>query len=279
MSSSQKTRKLNSDELQKRVQDTTGAWKGGKFMPLTSRPHSVNTYCLSKVMFRCSSINLCVCDLTKISSHIKSWLYADQLEKPEEVVLYRSRKHGGLGLVNLQFKALSLLIRNFLETALNPKFQVNQYHTALYYGYVENKQDTTCPPLPPYYDQTFFDSIRHVKEEGILNIKTMTSGMWYWSLLETNVTHHPTNSGQELRPCRIEVKHPEVDWERSWSLAATPGLSSKHLTFLWRMVHDLLPTQVRLFRLKMPNIHSEMCPHCRLLIALSLQWWGWSVLD
>ena len=28
------------------------------------------------------------------------------------------------------------------------------------------------------------------------------------------------------------------------------------------MVHDLLPTQVRLFRLKMPNIHSEMCSHC-----------------
>ena len=91
MSSSQKTRKLNCDELQKRVQDSTGAWKGGKFMPLTSRSHSVNTYCLSKVMFRCSSINLCVCDLTKISSHIKSWLYADQLEKPEELVLYRPR--------------------------------------------------------------------------------------------------------------------------------------------------------------------------------------------
>ena len=110
MSSSQKTRKLNCDELQKRVQDTTGAWKGGKFMPPTSRPHSVNTYCLSKVMFRCSSINLRACDLTKISSHIKSWLYADQLEKPEELVLYRPRIQGGLGLVNLNYKALALII-------------------------------------------------------------------------------------------------------------------------------------------------------------------------
>ena len=125
MASFQKTRKLNCDELQARVQTVTGAWKGEKFMPLTSRPHSLNTYCLSKVMFRCSSINLRVCDLTKISSMMKScWLYADQLEKPEEVVLYRSRHHGGLGLINLQYKALSLLIRNFLETALNPKIQV-----------------------------------------------------------------------------------------------------------------------------------------------------------
>ena len=30
------------------------------------------------------------------------------------------------------------------------------------------------------------------------------------------------------------------------------------------MVHDLLPTQVRLFRLKMPNIVSETCSHCNL---------------
>ena len=181
MSSSQKTRKLNCDELQTRVKDTTGAWKGGKFMPLTSRPHSINTYCLSKVLFRCSSINLRVCDLTKISSHIKSWLYADQLEKPEEVVLYRSRKLGGLGLVNLQYKALSLMIRNFLETALNPAFQANKYHSALFSWYVDNKRDITCPAPSPYYDTTFFDSIRQIKEEGLLNISKMSSGMWYIS--------------------------------------------------------------------------------------------------
>ena len=267
MSSSQKTRKLNCDELQTRVKDTTGDWKGGKFMPLTSRPHSINTYCLSKILFRCSSINLRVCDLTKISSHIKSWLYADQLEKPEEVVLYRSRKLGGLGLVNLQYKALSLMIRNFLETALNPAFQANKYHSALFSWYVYNKRDITCPAPSPYYDTTFFDSIRQIKEEGLLNISKMSSGMWYRALLENNVTHLQTNVGIELQPCRIELKHPEIDWKRSLSLAATPGLSSKHLTFLWRMAHDLLPTQARLFRLNMPNINSEICSHCNLNIA------------
>jgi hypothetical protein len=34
-------------------------------------------------------------------------------------------------------------------------------------------------------------------------------------------------------------------------------------TFLWRMLHDLLPTQARLFRLHMPNIPSEICSHCQ----------------
>ena len=43
------TRKTNCDELQERVKNVIGPWKGGKFMPLSQRSHSLNTYCLSKV--------------------------------------------------------------------------------------------------------------------------------------------------------------------------------------------------------------------------------------
>ena len=91
MASFQKTRKVNCDELQSKVQTITGAWKGGKFMCLTDRPYSLNTYCLPKVWYRCSSINLRACDFVKMNSLVKSWLYADQLEKPENIVLYRKR--------------------------------------------------------------------------------------------------------------------------------------------------------------------------------------------
>ena len=38
-----KTRKLNLDELQQKVSKIIGAWKGGKFMSLVERPHSINT--------------------------------------------------------------------------------------------------------------------------------------------------------------------------------------------------------------------------------------------
>ena len=262
MASFQKTRKANCDEIQTKVKNITGAWKGGKFMPLTSRPKSLNLFCLSKVWFKCPSINLRVCDLTKISSNIKSWLFADQLEKPEEIVLFRSRIQGGLGLVNLKYKSLSLMIRSFLETALIPDFKHNLYHEALFSWYVEDKKDFPCPALPPYYDINFFSFIRQVKEDGLLNIKTMTYGLWYMVLVEDNVTHQLFNSGRELIPCRIETKHPEVNWVRAWSLAATPGLSSMHLSFLWRMTHDLLPTQARLFRMKMPNAPLDTCSLC-----------------
>ena len=52
------TRKANGDQLQNKVKNTVGPWKAGRFMPLTLRPYTANTFALSKVWFRCSSLNL-----------------------------------------------------------------------------------------------------------------------------------------------------------------------------------------------------------------------------
>ena len=120
-----KTRKLNGDEIQEKVQKTIKAWRSGKFMPLISRPYSINSFCLSKVWFRCSSLNLRCSDTAKITSSLKSWLFADQLEKPDEFVLYRTRKSRGLNLTNVNCKAKALLIKSFLGTSVISNFTHN----------------------------------------------------------------------------------------------------------------------------------------------------------
>ena len=76
------TRKCNGDIVQQRVSNTINLWRAGKFMPLTMRPWSVNSYVLSKVWFRCGTVDLRVSDITAINSSVKSWLYADVFEKP-----------------------------------------------------------------------------------------------------------------------------------------------------------------------------------------------------
>ena len=68
----QHTRKVNGDQLQDRVKNTVGPWKAGRFMPLTLRPFSANTYALSKVWFKCSSVNLRNQDIDSINSQVKS---------------------------------------------------------------------------------------------------------------------------------------------------------------------------------------------------------------
>ena len=61
-------------------------------------------------------------DIRQITSEVKKWLFADQLEHPEDFVLYRPRSAGGLGLHHPKYKALAELIRSFMETALHPSF-------------------------------------------------------------------------------------------------------------------------------------------------------------
>ena len=116
------TRKANGDIIQQRVSSTINPWRAGKFMPLTMRPWSVNTYALSKVWFRCGSVDLREGDISAISKSFKSWLYADLFEKPSEAVMCRPVSHGGLGVNSVRYKAKATLIRTFLETSVNPKF-------------------------------------------------------------------------------------------------------------------------------------------------------------
>ena len=75
------TKKVNGDIIQTRVTNTVNSWKSGKFMDMTSRPWSINSYALSKVWFKCHSVDLRVTDINSITSKVKRWLFQDQLEK------------------------------------------------------------------------------------------------------------------------------------------------------------------------------------------------------
>ena len=157
MATWQSTRKVNNDELQKRVQTCIGSWKSGKFMPLVSRPFSINTYCTSKVWFRTGSVDLRVGDVTAITSKLKSYCYQDLLQKPSEVLLYRRPEEGGLGLHHLQSKALAHLISPFIQTAASPKFRNSLFHSWMFRFHVQGETNLPDPGYTPYYDQKFFN--------------------------------------------------------------------------------------------------------------------------
>ena len=77
-----------------------------------------------------------VMDLTRMTSSVKSWLYADHLIKPEELVmysLYRSASHGGLVILNVKYKALAGVMKSILETAGQDKFLLRLF-------------TSSCPP-------------------------------------------------------------------------------------------------------------------------------------
>ena len=58
--------------------------------------------------------------------------------------------------------------------------------------------------------------------------------------------------------CRVERASPSTDWERSWRLARLPGLGTENVSFLFKLLHDILPTQERVSRTK--TRASPACP-------------------
>ena len=255
------TRMANGDELVKRVKNKVGPWQAGKFMPLSQRPWSLNNYALSKVYYRCNSVDLRVKDISAITSKIKAWLFMDQFEKPEDIVVYRPASCGGLGLDHVKFKAQARLITSFLETASNPKYNHSLYHEALLKYHVLEDRSICDPGIPPYYSENFFETIKSMKDQGTLNITTMSSKDWYRVMLEENLTMETTENGERrLIRCRAELQHPHNDWENSWRLARLQGLESDQITLLWKVLHNLLPTQNRLSRiLKDQNSSCKLC--------------------
>ena len=65
---------------------------------------------------------------------------------------------------------------------------------------------------------------------------------------------------RELIPCKVEQTFPAVEWQSSWHLVRLKGLGAVQTSFLWKLVHRLLPVKERLHRLS-PNI-SPQCSLC-----------------
>ena len=256
------TRKANGDAVQGRVTRKTNLWKGGKFMPLNMRSWSANTFCLSQVWFKTHSVDLRTMDVKNINKAVKSWLYSDMFFKPEERILFRPGNFGGLGLQNVHCKALAGLIRSFLETACNPDFRHSLFHEILFKYHVLDDRNLENPGIPPYYSASFFETIKKVHNKSPESIPKMTEAQWYHILLEETVLKESINDDHRYIPCRVELANPENDWETSWRRMRIKGLGSDVVSFLFKLLHQLLATQERLSRINQATSNACKAPGC-----------------
>ena len=163
---------------------------------------------------------------------------ADQLLKPEELVMYRPAIHGGLGVLHVKVKAMAGLSKTFLEKAGHEKFRTSQYHSMLYRLHVLGDISVPDPGIPPFYSRDFFTTIQKVSNTSTRNIFSMTEREWYNCVMEDSYTMEVGVSGrQEYVQCRVERMSPETDWGNVWRLA-------------------VLSTQERVSRTK-PNLSSS----------------------
>ena len=229
-------------------------------MLVSQRGWSLNSYAQSKVWFRTKCVDLRVCDLKKITSACKSWLYQDMFAKPEEMILHRPHHYGGLGLHSVKYKALAGFITTFLQTAANPNYRPNLLHSLLYRKNVLGEDVTGAPAAnPPYFTDEIFSLIRRVKDTSPLNVINMKEKDWTRLLTEDFVTmiSDSDDGPRHFSPCRVELASHNTNWEVSWANCRQSGVSPELASFLWLMMHDLLSTQARLHR--MGAVGSDTC--------------------
>ena len=244
------TRRENGEVLKKKVRDQIGSWKAGKFLPLTSRPWSINTYCLSKLWYRTSCLDMRLGDSDTIISSVKGWLYQDMLLKPQEIMLFRETELGGLGLFNVKVRSMATLIHTFMLQAVSPLFPTNIYMNSLYKWHVLGDRNISDPGRPPYYSATFFSTIKDVHENTPLNVVWITLKQWNQLLLERGVTHtsDDADSPPVLLTSRVEELYPSLEFSNSYRLSRLFGLTPDQKSFLFKLLQNLLPTRERLSR-------------------------------
>ena len=73
----------------------------------------------------------------------------------------------------------------------------------------------------------------------------------YKCILERNVVKQEFDdeSRQELIPCKVEFDFPNVFWSESYRISRLHGLSPATKSFLFKLIHGLLPSKERLHHL------------------------------
>ena len=56
------------------------------------------------------------------------------------------------------------------------------------------------------------------------------------------------------------MRKPEVDWTRTWEMMNSRGLDAEKTTFLFKLLHNILPLNSRLHRMNI--LESPFCSHC-----------------
>ena len=89
----------------------------------------------------------------------------------------------------------------------------------------------------------------------------MTISQWTRLLVEDNLTMYTLpDHTMEFIPCKAELASPTTDRDTTWQLVRLQGLGPEHTSFLWKLVHLLLPIKERIHRLSPTT--SPLCTMC-----------------
>ena len=164
-----------------------------------------------------------------------------------------------------------------------PQYQASLFHQLLFRYHILDEKSVGDPGFPPFYNAQFFEIIKEVLTKTDLNIYSMTEKEWYNHLLKSIIL---TDEDQEYRVCRVERLNNQFDWDNTWSRIRLSGLGPELKSVLFKITHDLLPTQERINKTnrnvsgkcKLCNTDIEEISHA-LITCTANNDIGWKILE
>ena len=76
------------------------------------------------------------------------------------------------------------------------------------------------------------------------------------------------NNQQKLILAKVELFAPETNWERSWRRSRLSCIGSSGCSFIWKVLHNILPCEKRLSRI-LQN-YTSLCKICSVPVEANL---------
>ena len=218
---------------------------------LHQRVDVVNIFATSKLWYKAAVLPLPGSVAKDLESCMVKFLWRGKLEKLSLVELCNKKVDGGLGLVEIRSKADALLLKQACRilTACGSKSWLHlKYWMGLYLARIipEMRSGPHSERIPVMYTtvKALFDE--SVMELPVEDIEKITVKELYKSFTET------------LPPPKVLYKPDQGRvWENVWSNINNPMLRVKEREFLFLLVHNILPTRERLFRMNV--VESDVC--------------------
>jgi hypothetical protein len=222
---------------------------------LLQRVHVTLTYLLSKIWYCAHILPISQGHARQITMCIQWFIWHWAMFPIPTSVSHCPKEEGGVGLFPVHAKCLTLFLAR-MHHQCRKRGTIIAAWIATWRGHIQVETPTIRCSLSPALEflRPFFQGSTYLglpgKDESVRTLKRgIYETQWTYAMVEM----------KRMTP-RIQRKQPEHRWRRIWQ-----NIKGKHLTTtiraLWfRAVHDIIPTNERLCRIRLSDI--PMCRTC-----------------
>ena len=188
---------------------------------LMQKVYCVNTYMFTKIWYTAQVVKLKKKKMDEMMKAAMNFIYAGENERPIRPLNFRPKQLGGLGLMDINVKAKSLLIKSMLR---------------------QRNKDQDIKSMYGYED----------KLEGILE---KCDSMTPVKVIYAEMVKEVYEKNGSVIPSRNEKKVRGIKWSNTWeNLEKSKGLNAGEKEFLWKLSQDMLLIGGRIHR---ANVEKE----------------------